>query len=141
MILDQFNLAGKVAIVTGSATGIGKGIALAFAQEGCSVVIEAAWGWYWIADLLGDAGFEVHLAHPLGVAGYRNRRVKNDERDAVLLADLLRMGSLILVTEDDRESSTRLRVLDAGDGSDASEAPPRASRWARCWSRISESRA
>ena len=36
----------------------------------------------------------VHLAHPLGVAGYRNRRVKNDEKDAILLADLLRMGSL-----------------------------------------------
>lgn len=60
----------------------------------CDVVIEAAWGWYWIADLLTDAGFKVHLAHPLGVAGYRNRRVKNDERDAILLADLLRMGSL-----------------------------------------------
>lgn len=62
--------------------------------EGCDVVIEAAWGWYWVADLLSDAGFEVHLAHPLGVNGYRNRRVKNDERDAILLADLLRMGSL-----------------------------------------------
>jgi transposase len=62
--------------------------------DGCGVVIEGAWGWYWIADLLSDAGFEVHLAHPLGVAGYQNRRVKNDERDAILLADLLRMGSL-----------------------------------------------
>ena len=61
---------------------------------GCGVVLEAAWGWYWIADLLSDAGFEVHLAHPLGVAGYQNRRVKNDERDAILLADLLRMGSM-----------------------------------------------
>ena len=62
--------------------------------EGCDVVIEAAWGWYWIADLFTAAGFAVHLAHPLGVAGYRNRRVKNDEKDAILLADLLRMGSL-----------------------------------------------
>ena len=62
--------------------------------DGCGVVIEAAWGWYWIADLLSDAGFEVHLAHPLGVAGYQNRRVKNDDKDATLLADLLRMGSL-----------------------------------------------
>ena len=68
--------------------------AVAVGGEGCGVVIEAAWGWYWIADLLSDAGFEVHLAHPLGVAGYRNRRVKNDEKDAILLADLLRMGSL-----------------------------------------------
>ena len=68
--------------------------AVAIGGEGCGVVIEAAWGWYWIADLLSDAGFVVHLAHPLGVAGFRNRRVKNDERDAILLADLLRMGSL-----------------------------------------------
>ena len=68
--------------------------AVAVGGEGCGVVIEAAWGWYWIADLLSDAGFEVHLAHPLGVDGYRNRRVKNDEKDAILLADLLRMGSL-----------------------------------------------
>lgn len=62
--------------------------------EGCEVVLEATWGWYWAADLLTDAGFEVHLAHPLGVKGFQNRRVKNDDRDAALLADLLRMGSL-----------------------------------------------
>ena len=62
--------------------------------DGCEVVLEATWGWYWAADLLAEAGFVVHLAHPLGVKGFQNRRVKNDDRDAVLLADLLRMGSL-----------------------------------------------
>lgn len=30
------------------------------------VVLEACYGWYWAADLLTDAGAEVHLAHPLG---------------------------------------------------------------------------
>jgi len=35
---DPMNLANKVAIVTGSATGIGKGIALRFAAEGATVV-------------------------------------------------------------------------------------------------------
>jgi transposase len=34
------------------------------------------------------------LAHPLGVKGFRYRRVKNDVRDAADLADLLRMGRL-----------------------------------------------
>jgi transposase len=36
----------------------------------------------------------VHLAHPLGVRAFSYRRVKNDERDAGDLADLLRMGRL-----------------------------------------------
>jgi transposase len=34
------------------------------------------------------------LAHPLGVKGFRYRRVKNDVRDAADLADLLRMNRL-----------------------------------------------
>jgi len=36
----------------------------------------------------------VHLAHPLGVKMFSYRRVKNDERDAGDLADLLRMSRL-----------------------------------------------
>lgn len=58
------------------------------------VVLEATWGWYWAADVIAEAGGRVHLAHPLGVKGFENRRVKNDDKDATLLADLLRMGSL-----------------------------------------------
>ena len=42
----------------------------------------------------GRAGRSVHLAHPLGVKMFSCRRVKNDERDAADLADLLRMGRL-----------------------------------------------
>src|SRR4249919_2961963 len=58
------------------------------------VVVEATYGWYWAADVLEEAGAEVHLAHPLGVKAFSYRRVKNDERDAADLADLLRMGRL-----------------------------------------------
>jgi transposase len=58
------------------------------------VVLEATYGWYWAADTLEAAGAEVHLAHPLGVKAFSYRRVKNDERDAADLADLLRMGRL-----------------------------------------------
>ena len=58
------------------------------------VVLEATYGWYWAADTLAAAGAEVHLAHPLGVKAFSYRRVKNDERDAADLADLLRMGRL-----------------------------------------------
>ncbi|MGH8937045.1 MAG: IS110 family transposase [Acidimicrobiia bacterium] len=59
------------------------------------VVLEATWGWYWAADVITEAGGRVHLAHPLGIAGFENRRVKNDRVDARLLADLLRMGRLL----------------------------------------------
>ena len=58
------------------------------------VVLEATYGWYWAVDVLQAAGVNVHLAHPLGVKGFRYRRVKNDERDATDLADLLRMNRL-----------------------------------------------
>ena len=58
------------------------------------VAMEACWGWYWAADVIAECGARLHLAHPLGIAGYANRRVKNDLRDATLLADLLRLGRL-----------------------------------------------
>jgi 2-deoxy-D-gluconate 3-dehydrogenase len=38
MILDKFKLDGKVAIVTGSSTGLGQGISLAMAEAGAKVV-------------------------------------------------------------------------------------------------------
>jgi transposase len=62
--------------------------------EAPEVVLEATYGWYWAADVLAEHGARVHLAHPLGVKGFAYRRVKNDERDASDLADLLRMGRL-----------------------------------------------
>ena len=58
------------------------------------VVLEATYGWYWAVDTLQAVGAQVHLAHPLGVKGFRYRRVKNDVRDAADLADLLRMNRL-----------------------------------------------
>ena len=67
---------------------------IARAGKSPRVVLEATYGWYWAADTPAAAGAEVHLAHPLGVKAFTCRRVKNDERDAADLADLLRMGRL-----------------------------------------------
>jgi transposase len=67
---------------------------MARAGEVPEVVLEATYGWYWAADTLAELGANVHLAHPLGVKMFSYRRVKNDERDAADLADLLRMGRL-----------------------------------------------
>jgi transposase len=66
---------------------------LAKAGEHPEVILEATYGWYWAADVIKECGGTVHLAHPLG-NNWGNRRVKNDQRDATDLVDLLRMGRL-----------------------------------------------
>ena len=38
--------------------------------------VGATYGWYWGFDVLHSGGARVHLAHPLGVRGFRYRRVK-----------------------------------------------------------------
>ncbi|WP_221393076.1 SDR family NAD(P)-dependent oxidoreductase [Dyadobacter sp. NIV53] len=39
MIAEKFSLAGKTALITGSSQGIGKGIALAFAEYGANIIL------------------------------------------------------------------------------------------------------
>src|SRR5215831_8933236 len=82
----------ETARITNSPAELRKVIARAGKRP--KVVLEATYGWYWAADTLAAAGAKVHLAHPLGVKAFAYWRVKNDERDAADLADLLRMGRL-----------------------------------------------
>lgn len=58
------------------------------------VALEATYGWEWLAELLEDAGFDVHLAHPLRTRAIAAARVKTDAVDARTLAHLLRTGLL-----------------------------------------------
>src|SRR5918997_1362590 len=67
---------------------------IAKAGEHPQVVLEATYGWYWAADVLRDAGAEVHLAHPLGVKGSASRRVKTALRAAADRAALPRGARL-----------------------------------------------
>ena len=60
----------------------------------CRVALEATYGWEWLADLLQDAGYELHLAHPLRTKAIASARVKTDAVDARTLAHLLRTDLL-----------------------------------------------
>ena len=100
---------------------------IARAGKNPRVVIEATYGWYWAVDVLEAAGAEVHLAHPLGVKAFSYRRVKNDERDAADLADLLRMGRLpeawIAPPEIRELRETHPVPAQAGQGADLAQGP------------------
>ncbi len=63
MILDRFSLGGKVAIVTGAGRGIGKGIALAFADAGADLACVDQ-----EADLAEQTAAEVCAAGRKGLA-------------------------------------------------------------------------
>src|SRR6187397_3040036 len=52
------------------------------------------YGWEWLAELLEDAGYDLHLAHPLRTRAIAAARVKTDAIDAKTLAHLLRADLL-----------------------------------------------
>ena len=58
------------------------------------MALEATYDWEWLADLLQEAGYDVHLAHPLRTQAIAAARVKTNAVDAKTLAHLLRTGLL-----------------------------------------------
>ena len=58
------------------------------------IVVESTINWYWIVDGLQEAGYDVKLAHTLGLYMITEAKVKTDRRDAFKLAKLLRMGEI-----------------------------------------------
>jgi len=58
------------------------------------VVVESTFNWYWLVDLLMDAGYKVHLANPAAIQRYSGLKYSDDAHDAYWLAELLRLGIL-----------------------------------------------
>ena len=58
------------------------------------VVLEAAYGWSWVVELLEQMDLEPHLAHPAACKAIAFARLKNDRVDARTLAQLLRVDLL-----------------------------------------------
>jgi transposase len=61
---------------------------------GTPAAFEAAFGWWWLVELLEDYGFDPHLVHPLQCKAIASARLKNDKAGAAILAQLLRAGLL-----------------------------------------------
>src|SRR3989338_10815224 len=104
-------LDGKVAIVTGSDRGIGKGIALSLAKEGCKIVInshknvsEGNDAVSEIKSLGSDALFVVaDVSNERHVKNLVEKAVKKFGRVDILVnnAGILVMGTLLTLTEKD----------------------------------------
>jgi transposase len=80
------------------------------------VALEATYGWEWLAELLEEAGYDLHLAHPLRTRAIAAARVKTDAIDAKTLAHLLRTGFLpeaYIAPRDLRDLRELLRHRDA----------------------------
>lgn len=58
------------------------------------IALESTFNWYWLADGLMDAGYDIKLANPLAMGMYSAKKVTNDKTDAFWIAELLRLGIL-----------------------------------------------
>jgi transposase len=67
---------------------------LARVPPGTPVVLEAAYGWPWIADLLEELGLEPHLGHPPAIKVLAKTEGKGDRMDADRLAKFQLRGIL-----------------------------------------------
>lgn len=65
-----------------------------FKDEIVGVVVESTFNWYWLVDLLMDAGYRVNLANPSAIKRYEGLKHSDDNHDAFWLAHLLRLGIL-----------------------------------------------
>jgi transposase len=65
-----------------------------FREDMVGVVVESTYNWYWLVDLLGDAGYRVHLANPTAIQKYSGLKHADDQHDAFWLAEMLRLGIL-----------------------------------------------
>lgn len=59
-------------------------------KEASECVVESTFNWYWLVDGLQEAGYDICLAHTLGLSMITKAKVKTDRRDARTLAKLLK---------------------------------------------------
>jgi transposase len=63
-------------------------------KETLQIVVESTFNWCWLVDGLQEAGYQVCLAHTLGLYMITGAKVKTDRRDALALAKLLKASMI-----------------------------------------------
>ena len=86
MILDRFKLTNKVAVITGAGRGIGKGIALAYAEAGADVVCAAR-----TLEQVEATAKQIEERGRSGLA-VRANVMEADDRESLLAAAIERFG-------------------------------------------------
>ena len=100
-------LAGRIAIVTGAAGGIGRAIAVRFAQDGAKVVV---------ADLrksdVGDLRLELDVADEAGVARVASETMKAFGRIDILVNNAALFSTLVPSSFEQLDAAEWRRVMD-----------------------------
>jgi len=65
-----------------------------FRKDVEGIVIESTYNWYWLADGLIEAGYNVRLANPAAIKQYDGLKYSDDIKDSFFLARLLKLGIL-----------------------------------------------
>ncbi len=58
------------------------------------IVVESTYNWYFLVDLLREAGYRVHLANVMKTQQYSGLKYSDNKNDAFWLAEMLRLGIL-----------------------------------------------
>ena len=63
-------------------------------QKPAAVAVEATFNWYYFLNVVEPLGLELHLVHPWKTRAIASARIKHDQLDSRVLAELLRTGFL-----------------------------------------------
>jgi transposase len=65
-----------------------------YRTEIMGIAVESTYNWYWLVNLLQEAGYRMHLANPAAIQQYSGLKHVDDRHDAFWLAEMLRLGML-----------------------------------------------
>lgn len=65
-----------------------------YGKKIAGIAVESTYNWYWLVDMLMEAGYEMHLANPSAIQKYKGLKHADDQHDAFWLAEMLRLKIL-----------------------------------------------